>query len=159
MFYYSVIRESDTADQFCSVGKSALAPAYVHDLTYFYDLTTLLLMWFMLLFSVVFYQNLLFAGCFPLRERPLYAISDGEIDPVEVGAPVFGTLADYAEFHIFSKSTKNGSTNFNRIDLAVRDGIKRALTKRETTCERTNFSRKTMENKSTNHMSSKMIRP
>jgi len=45
-----------------------------------------------------FIKICLFAGCFPLRERPLYAISDGEVDPVEFGAPVFGTLADYAEF-------------------------------------------------------------
>ena len=39
-----------------------------------------------------------FTGCFPLRERPLYAISDGEVNPVDVGVPVFGTLAEYAEF-------------------------------------------------------------
>ena len=48
--------------------------------------------------SLFFIKICLFAGCFPLRERPLYAISDGEVDPVEFGAPVFGTLADYAEF-------------------------------------------------------------
>ena len=60
-----------------------------------------------------------------------------------------------AEFRIFGKSTKNGSTNINRIDLAVGDGIKRALTKRETTCKQTKFSRKTMENKSTIHIINK----
>ena len=37
------------------------------------------------------------------------------------------------EFRIIGKSTKYRSTDFNRIDLAVRDGIKRAFTKRETT--------------------------
>ena len=44
-----------------------------------------------------------------------------------------------AEFHIIGKSTKNWSTKLNRIDLAVRDGIKRAFTERETTCKQTNL--------------------
>ena len=42
-----------------------------------------------------------------------------------------------AEFHIIVKSTKNWNTKLNRIDLAVGNGIKRAVTERETTCERT----------------------
>ncbi len=52
----------------------------------------------MLLFSFVSYKFVHAAGCFLLRERPLYAISDGEIDPVDVGAPVFGTFVEYVEF-------------------------------------------------------------
>ena len=47
-----------------------------------------------------------------------------------------------AEFHIIGKSTKNWSTKLNRIDLAVRDGIKRAFTERETTCKQTNLDKK-----------------
>ena len=43
-----------------------------------------------------------------------------------------------AKFRIIGKSTKNWSTKFNRIDLAVRDGIERAFTERETTCKQTN---------------------
>ena len=47
-----------------------------------------------------------------------------------------------AEFRIIGKSTKNWSTKFNRIDLAVRDGIERAFTERETTCKQTNLNKK-----------------
>ena len=57
-----------------------------------------------------------------------------------------------AEFRIFRKSTKLGNTNIKRVDLAVGDGIQRALTERKTTCEGTDFDRKITENKITSHM-------
>ena len=52
-----------------------------------------------------------------------------------------------AEFRIIGKSTKNRSTKLNRIDLAVRDGIKRAFTERETTCEETNLDKRERKTK------------
>ena len=60
-----------------------------------------------------------------------------------------------AEFYIFSKSTKDGSTNVDRIDFAVGDGVKRALAKRETTCRANRFSRKTRENENISHIINK----
>ena len=91
---YSVIRNSGIADQFALWGSPSWLPS---------TSMTWCISWLGYLIVHVIHVPFsfikhLFSGCFPLRERPLYAISDGEIDPVEVGAPVFGTLADYAEF-------------------------------------------------------------
>ena len=77
-----------------SVGESVSSPAYVHILISFHDL----LMRLMTSFSVISFKICSFTGCFPLRERPLYAISDGEVNPLDVGIPEFGTLSEYAEF-------------------------------------------------------------
>ena len=91
---YSVIGNSGTADQLALWGSPPWLPS---------TSMTWCISWLGYLIVHVIHVPFsfikhLFSGCFPLRERPLYAISDGEIDPVEVGAPVFGTLADYAEF-------------------------------------------------------------
>ena len=76
-----------------------MSPAHVHVLTSYHDLFIFIAK---VTYAFVFHYpstNVCsFAGCFPLRERPLYAISDGEVNPVDVGAPVFGTYTEYVEF-------------------------------------------------------------